>query len=143
MSTPLKITRLDTNQADFNHHLDGLLAWEGVSDKAVNERVDEIIAAVRQRGDAAVVEYTARFDGLGVADMAALTLDRARLEQALERITAEQRQALEVAAERVRLYHEHQRQDSWRYTEADGTVLGPQVTPLDRVGLYVPGGKAS
>ncbi len=143
MSTPLKITRLDTNQADFNHHLDGLLAWEGVSDKAVNERVDEIIAAVRQRGDAAVVEYTARFDGLDVADMAALTLDRARLEQALERITAEQRQALEVAAERVRLYHEHQRQDSWRYTEADGTVLGQQVTPLDRVGLYVPGGKAS
>lgn len=143
MSTPLKITRLDTNQADFNHHLDGLLAWEGVSDKAVNERVDEIIAAVRQRGDAAVVEYTARFDGLDVADMAALTLDRARLEQALERITAEQRQALEVAAERVRLYHEQQRQDSWRYTEADGTVLGQQVTPLDRVGLYVPGGKAS
>ncbi|MGN5519918.1 histidinol dehydrogenase [Halopseudomonas sp. Lyrl_26] len=143
MSTPLKITRLDTNQADFNHHLDGLLAWEGVSDKAVNERVDEIIAAVRQRGDAAVVEYTARFDGLDVADMAALTLNRARLEQALERITAEQRQALEVAAERVRLYHEHQRQDSWRYTEADGTVLGQQVTPLDRVGLYVPGGKAS
>lgn len=143
MSTPLKITRLDANQADFNHHLDGLLAWEGVSDKAVNERVDEIIAAVRQRGDAAVVEYTARFDGLDVADMAALTLNRARLEQALERITAEQRQALEVAAERVRLYHEHQRQDSWRYTESDGTVLGQQVTPLDRVGLYVPGGKAS
>ncbi|GGI88904.1 histidinol dehydrogenase [Halopseudomonas pertucinogena] len=143
MSTPLKITRLDANQADFNHHLDGLLAWEGVSDRAVNERVDEIIAAVRERGDAAVVEYTGRFDGLDVADMAALTLDRARLEQALERITAEQRQALEVAAERVRSYHEHQRQESWRYTEADGTVLGQQVTPLDRVGLYVPGGKAS
>ena len=143
MSTPLKITRLDANQADFNHHLDGLLAWEGVSDRAVNERVDEIINAVRERGDAAVVEYTGRFDGLDVADMAALTLDRARLEQALERITAEQRQALEVAAERVRSYHEHQRQESWRYTEADGTVLGQQVTPLDRVGLYVPGGKAS
>lgn len=143
MSTPLKITRLDANQADFNHHLDGLLAWEGVSDKAVNERVEEIIAAVRQRGDAAVVEYTARFDGLDAAHMAALTLDRARLEQALERITPEQRQALEVAAERVRSYHEHQRQESWRYTEADGTVLGQQVTPLDRVGLYVPGGKAS
>ena len=143
MSTPLKITRLDINQADFNHHLDGLLAWEGVSDKAVNQRVEEIIAAVRQRGDAAVVEYTARFDGLEVADMAALTLDRARLEQALARITPEQRQALEVAAERVRSYHEHQRQESWRYTEADGTVLGQKVTPLDRVGLYVPGGKAS
>jgi len=143
MNTPLKIARLDINQVDFNHHLDGLLAWEGVSDKAVNERVEEIIAAVRARGDAAVVEYTARFDGLEVASMADLTLDRARLEQALDRITAEQRQALEVAAERVRLYHEHQRQDSWRYTEADGTVLGQQVTPLDRVGLYVPGGKAS
>src|SRR5690606_34963822 len=132
MNTPLKIARLDVNQADFNHHLDGLLAWEGVSDKAVNERVEEIIAAVRQRGDAAVVEYTARFDGLKVASMADLTLDRARLELALE-----------VAAERVRVYHEHQRQASWRYTEADGTVLGQQVTPLDRVGLYVPGGKAS
>lgn len=143
MNTPLKIARLDVNQADFNHHLDGLLAWEGVSDKAVNERVEEIIAAVRARGDAAVMEYTARFDGLDVASMADLTLDRARLELALERITAEQRQALEVAAERVRVYHEHQRQDSWRYTEADDTVLGQQVTPLDRVGLYVPGGKAS
>ena len=143
MNTPLKIARLDVNQADFNHHLDGLLAWEGVSDKAVNDRVEEIIAAVRARGDAAVVEYTARFDGLDVASMADLTLDRARLELALERITAEQRQALEVAAERVRVYHEHQRQDSWRYTEADGTVLGQQITALDRVGLYVPGGKAS
>ncbi|MFA5676950.1 MAG: histidinol dehydrogenase [Pseudomonas sp.] len=143
MSTPLKITRLNANQADFNHHLDGLLAWEGVSDKAVNDRVEEIIAAVRQRGDAAVVEYTARFDGLDVTDMAGLTLDRPRLEQALERITPEQRQALEKAAERVRAYHEHQRQDSWRYTEADGTVLGQQITPLDRAGLYVPGGKAS
>lgn len=143
MSTPLKIARLNADQADFNHHLDGLLAWEGVSDKAVNDRVEEIIAAVRQRGDAAVVEYTARFDGLDVADMSGLTLDRPRLELALERITPEQRQALEVAAERVRVYHEHQRQESWRYTEADGTVLGQKVTPLDRVGLYVPGGKAS
>src|SRR5690606_39922969 len=124
MRPPFEITRLDTRQADVNAHLDGLLAWERVCDKAVTERGDEVIAAVRQHGDAAVVEYPARFDGLDVADMAALTLDRARLEQALERITAEQRQALEVAAERVRLYHEHQRQDSWRYAEADGTVPG-------------------
>ena len=142
-SAALKIARLNANQADFSQHLDELLAWEGVSDKAVNERVEEIIAAVRSRGDAAVVEYTARFDALEVLDMAALTLDRARLELALERISPEQREALEVAAERVRSYHEHQRQDSWRYTEADGTVLGQQITPLDRVGLYVPGGKAS
>ncbi|WP_304639580.1 histidinol dehydrogenase [Pseudomonas sp.] len=143
MNMPLKIARLNVNQADFNHHLDALLAWEGVSDKAVNERVEEIIAAVRQRGDAAVVEYTGRFDGLDVRSMAELTLDQSRLELALERITPEQRVALETAAERVRRYHEHQRQESWRYTESDGTVLGQQITALDRVGIYVPGGKAS
>ncbi|MAD27713.1 MAG: histidinol dehydrogenase [Pseudomonadales bacterium] len=143
MSTPLKIARLNANQSDFAQHLDTLLAWEGVSDKAVNDRVEEIIAAVRSSGDAALVEYTERFDGLSAGNMADLTLDRARLELALERITPAQRSALEVAAERVRSYHEHQRQDSWRYTEADGTVLGQKITPLDRVGLYVPGGKAS
>jgi len=143
MSTPLKIARLNANQSDFAEHLDALLAWEGVSDKAVNDRVEEIIAAVRANGDAALVEYTERFDGLSVDGMADLILDRKRLELALERITPEQREALAVAAERVRSYHEHQRQDSWRYTEADGTVLGQQITPLDRVGLYVPGGKAS
>ena len=143
MSTPLKIARLNANQSDFAEHLDALLSWEGVSDKAVNDRVEEIIAAVRANGDAALVEYTERFDGLSVDSMAGLILDRARLELALERITPEQREALSVAAERVRSYHEHQRQDSWRYTEADGTLLGQQITPLDRVGLYVPGGKAS
>ncbi|MAG65122.1 MAG: histidinol dehydrogenase [Pseudomonadales bacterium] len=143
MSTPLKIARLNANQSDFAEHLDALLAWEGVSDKAVNDRVEEIIAAVRANGDAALVEYTERFDGLSVDSMADLILDRKRLELALERITPEQREALAVAAERVRSYHEHQRQESWRYTEADGTVLGQQITPLDRVGLYVPGGKAS
>ena len=143
MSTPLKIARLNANQSDFAEHLDALLAWEGVSDKAVNDRVEEIIAAVRANGDAALVEYTERFDGLSVDSMADLILDRKRLELALERITPEQREALAVAAERVRSYHEHQRQDSWRYTEADGTVLGQQITPLNRVGLYVPGGKAS
>lgn len=143
MNTPLKIARLDANQADFNRHLDALLAWESVSDKAVNERVEEIIDAVRQRGDAALIEYTARFDGLQVQSMDELILQRPRLEQALERITAEQRKALEVAAERVRVYHQKQRQESWQYTEADGTVLGQQITPLDRAGLYVPGGKAS
>lgn len=143
MNAPLKIARLDASQADFSQHLDTLLAWEGVSDKGVNQRVEEIIAAVRERGDAALIEYTARFDGLDAASMADLTLDRARLELALERITPEQRTALELAAERVRVYHEHQVQPSWRYTEPDGTILGQQITPLDRAGLYVPGGKAS
>ncbi|MHA6638531.1 histidinol dehydrogenase [Stutzerimonas frequens] len=143
MTAPSAIRRLNAADADFARHLDHLLSWESVSDDGVNARVLEIIKAVRERGDAAVVELTQRFDALEVASMADLILPRARLEQALERITPEQREALEIAAERVRSYHERQKQDSWAYTEADGTVLGQKVTPLDRAGLYVPGGKAS
>jgi histidinol dehydrogenase len=143
MTAPSAIRRLNAADADFARHLDHLLSWESVSDDGVNERVLEIIKAVRERGDAALVELTQRFDGLQVASMADLILPRARLEQALERITPAQREALEIAAERVRNYHERQKQDSWTYTEADGTVLGQKVTPLDRAGLYVPGGKAS
>ncbi len=143
MTAPSAIRRLNAADADFARHLDHLLSWESVSDDGVNERVLEIIKAVRERGDAALVELTQRFDGLQVASMADLILPRARLERALERITPEQREALEIAAERVRSYHERQKQDSWTYTEADGTVLGQKVTPLDRAGLYVPGGKAS
>ena len=143
MTAPSAIRRLNAADADFARHLDHLLSWESVSDDGVNARVLEIIKAVRERGDAAVVELTQRFDALEVASMADLILPRARLEQALERITPEQREALETAAERVRSYHERQKQDSWTYTEADGTVLGQKVTPLDRAGLYVPGGKAS
>ncbi|MBK3757788.1 histidinol dehydrogenase [Stutzerimonas frequens] len=143
MTAPSAIRRLNAADADFARHLDHLLSWESVSDDGVNARVLEIIKAVRERGDAAVVELTQRFDALEVATLADLILPRARLEQALERITPEQREALETAAERVRSYHERQKQDSWTYTEADGTVLGQKVTPLDRAGLYVPGGKAS
>ncbi len=143
MTAPSAIRRLNAADADFARHLDHLLSWESVSDDGVNARVLEIIKAVRERGDAAVVELTQRFDALEVASMADLILPRACLEQALERITPEQREALEIAAERVRSYHERQKQDSWTYTEADGTVLGQKVTPLDRAGLYVPGGKAS
>ena len=143
MTAPIAVRRLNAADQDFARHLDHLLSWESVSDDGVNQRVLEIIQAVRERGDAALVEYTQRFDGLEVASMADLILPRERLELALTRISAEQRQALEVAAERVRSYHEKQKQDSWRYTEADGTVLGQKVTPLDRAGLYVPGGKAS
>lgn len=143
MTAPVAIRRLDAADTDFARHLDHLLSWESVSDDGVNQRVLEIIQAVRERGDAALVEYTQRFDGLEVASMADLILPRERLELALTRISTAQRQALEVAAERVRSYHEKQKQDSWRYTEADGTVLGQKVTPLDRAGLYVPGGKAS
>lgn len=143
MTAPIAIRRLNAADQDFARHLDHLLSWESVSDEGVNQRVLEIIDAVRSRGDAALVDYTQRFDGLEVASMAELILPRERLELALTRITAAQREALEKAAERVRSYHERQKQESWRYTEADGTVLGQQVTPLDRAGLYVPGGKAS
>ncbi|KOP56383.1 Histidinol dehydrogenase [Pseudomonas tremae] len=143
MTTPTAIRRLDAADPDFARHLDHLLSWESVSDDSVNQRVLDIIKAVRERGDAALVEFTQKFDGLQVASMADLILPRERLELALTRITPVQREALEKAAERVRSYHEKQKQDSWSYTEADGTVLGQKVTPLDRAGLYVPGGKAS
>ncbi|KRW57458.1 histidinol dehydrogenase [Pseudomonas sp. TTU2014-080ASC] len=143
MTASLAIRRLNAADQDFAQHLDHLLSWESVSDDAVNHRVLEIIQAVRQRGDAALVEFTNKFDGLNASSMADLILPRERLELALTRISPEQREALEIAAKRVREYHEHQKQDSWTYTEADGTVLGQKVTPLDRAGLYVPGGKAT
>ena len=139
----LEIPRLDANQADFEQRLDALLAWESVSDHGVQTAVHEIVESVRQRGDAAVLEYTRRFDHVEVASMSELVVPDSRLQAALDTIPADQRQALRVAAERVRSYHEHQKQDSWSYTEADGTLLGQKVTPLDRAGLYVPGGKAS
>lgn len=137
------IRRLDANASDFSRQLDQLLSWESVSDTSVNQRVLDIISNVRQRGDAALIDYTRQFDQLDVQSMQDLIFPRERLEQALTEITDEQRHALEIAAKRVRAYHEHQQQDSWRYTEADGTILGQKITPLDRAGLYVPGGKAS
>lgn len=139
----ISIKRLDATQADFNSELDALLAWESVSDAKVNSIVNEILARVKQEGDAAVVEFTNRFDRLQAGSMAELEMSAERLQQALDNLPADQRQALETAAERVRSYHERQKGESWQYTEADGTMLGQKVTPMDRVGLYVPGGKAS
>ncbi len=139
----VQIKTLNSTETGFWDRLRELLAWEGVSDDGVHATVREILAAVRARGDAAVVEYTNRFDRLQAASMAELEIPRARLQEALDGLDRRQRQALEEAAERVRRYHEHQRQESWHYTEEDGTLLGQQVTPMDRVGLYVPGGKAA
>lgn len=139
----MNIKRLNTTQSDFWPQLDQLLAWDGVSDERIHDTVRSILQNVRQRGDAAVLEYTNRFDRMNVASMAELEIHPDRLQQALKNIPAEQRQALELSAQRVRSYHAHQRQESWSYTEADGTMLGQQVTPLDRAGLYVPGGKAA
>ncbi|MFW5452573.1 histidinol dehydrogenase [Thioalkalivibrio sulfidiphilus] len=137
------INRLSTSDADFRQRLDELLAWESVSDDAVFTTVRDILADVRRRGDAAVLEYTRRFDRREVAEAADLEIPLFRLEQALTAIPAEQREALESAAARIRRYAERQKMDSWQYTEEDGTMLGQQVTPLDRAGLYVPGGKAA
>ncbi|NKN33833.1 histidinol dehydrogenase [Marichromatium bheemlicum] len=138
-----EIQRLDTTAADFQERLDGLLAWESVSDDRVQQTVAEIIREVRARGDAALIDYTARFDRWTPATAADLEIPRARLATAWERIPAAQREALELAAARIRAYAEHQRGESWSFEEADGTLLGQQVTPLDRAGLYVPGGKAA
>ncbi len=138
-----EIARLSSSDRDFYAQLDTLLAWEQVSDAQVEQTVREIIGNIRRRGDAALLEYTNRFDRMQVSRMAELEIALPRLRQALDSIPGEQRDALERAAARVRAYAEHQKMESWSYTEADGTVLGQQVAPLDRAGLYVPGGKAA
>ena len=139
----MKTNRLNANDADFVPRLMALTAWSEERDEEVGERVRGILRDVAGRGDAAVVEYTNRFDRRDAASMADLTVERAQLEAALERLPAEQRQALEAAAERVSDYHARQKQESWNYRDAHGTLLGQQVTPLDRAGIYVPGGKAA
>jgi histidinol dehydrogenase len=139
----VNITHLDITQGDFWSRLEQLLAWEGVADEAVMTTVREIISAIRSRGDAALLEYIQRFDGLKVANAAELEVSTQRLQAALTAIPMNQREALKAAAERITAYHNYQKQESWTYTEPDGTILGQQVRPLDRVGLYVPGGKAA
>jgi histidinol dehydrogenase len=139
----MNLRRLTTTDENFWRRLEELLAWEGVSDEAVYAAVRAILADVRARGDAAVLEYTRRFDRVEAPDISALVIPRDRLHAALAALPGAQRAALEAAAGRLRRYAEHQKLQSWSYTEPDGTVLGQQVTPLDRVGLYVPGGKAA
>ncbi len=139
----MNIQKLNTNEPDFWSKLDKRLAWDSVSDQAIFDTVNGILADVKNRGDAAIIEYTNKFDSMNATAMSELEISKARLQQALKTITNEQRSALEQAAARVKSYAEHQKMDSWSYTEADGTVLGQQVTPLDCAGLYVPGGKAA
>ncbi len=138
-----EIARLSTRDADFDARLARLIAFDAAQDESVDRIVYEILAAVKDRGDAAVLEYTARFDSVTAAALAELELPRGDLLAARDALPSPQRAALEAAAMRVRGYHERQIAQSWQYTEADGTVLGQKVTPLDRVGLYVPGGKAA
>jgi histidinol dehydrogenase len=139
----IDIRRLDTSANDFSAELETLLAWESVSDNQVQKIVTDILADVKIRGDAAVIEYSNRFDHLHVESMNQLELTQDQLENALNTLPADQRHALLTAADRVRQYHDKQKQDSWQYTEDDGTLLGQKITPLDRVGIYVPGGKAA
>jgi len=139
----ISITRLVSSESTFNKRLDQVLAWDEASDHRVHDVVKDILTQVKQRGDEAVLEYTQRFDSLPSESMAELEMSQDRLAEALNKISPEQKQALETAAERVRSYHEKQMQSSWSYKEADGTVLGQQVIAMDRVGLYVPGGKAA
>lgn len=139
----MKIRRLSTLDASFDADLKALLAFETAQDDSVDVVVANILKDVKARGDAAVLEYTNRFDKTNASHMAELELTQAELKSALESLPAEQRAALQAAADRVRSYHEKQVMQSWIYTEADGTLLGQQVTALDRVGLYVPGGKAA
>lgn len=139
----MSIRRMDSRTPGFLAELDALLAFEGGADARINDAVGEILAAVRSTGDDAVIEYTRRFDRLEVSSMAELELPHTELKAALDGLSVEQREALREAADRVRRYHERQTAESWEYTEEDGTRLGQKVTPLDRVGLYVPGGRAS
>jgi histidinol dehydrogenase len=142
-ATPL---RLCTADADFEAHLQQRLHWSADTDAAIEQRVADILADVQARGDAAVLDYTERFDGLSAASVTELELSQAELKSAFDGLPAAQRDALQQAADRVRRYHEAQKKasgESWAYRDQDGTLLGQKVTPLDRVGIYVPGGKAA
>ena len=139
----LQLNRLDTASPDFEAGLTRLLAFENTQDESIEHTVAAILADVKQRGDAALLEYTRLLDGVEATSMSALQLTKAELERAFAVLPVAQREALVIAAGRIRAYHERQVTQSWSFTEADGTRLGQQVTPLDRVGIYVPGGKAA
>jgi histidinol dehydrogenase len=143
----LQIRTLDSSQPDFKQRLDALLAFEASTDDAIEHAVAGILRDVKARGNAAVLEYTNKFDRIpgGAADMGVFDIPQSELQTALDNLPAAQRVALQTAAERIRVFHERQKQElgGFTYTEADGTVLGQKITPLDRVGIYVPGGKAA
>ena len=139
----LNIKSLSFSDSDFYQSLDELLAWEASIDGDVAKVVADILSDVKKRGNTAVLEYTNKFDRMSLTDAGELELSKEQLQQALKKIDAVQREALEVAAERIRVYAQHQKMESWSFTEDDGTVLGQNVNAMDRVGLYVPGGKAA
>ena len=142
-TTPLAWRRLDSSAPDFDRALAELTAFEAAQDPAVDAAVAAIIADVRARGDAALLEYTGRFDRVVAPSVAALEIPAADMQRAFEGLPVEQARALATAAARIRAYHERQKLTSWTFREADGSEFGQQVTPLDRVGVYVPGGRAA
>ncbi len=137
------ITQLSSTQADFQEKLSKLLAWESVSNADVAQTVDDIIANIRQNGDQALVDYSVKFDGVNASNLSELTIPSTALKKAFDTLNIQEKTALQSAADRVRDYHQKQKQDTWTYVEDNGTMLGQKITPLDRVGLYVPGGKAA
>jgi len=139
----VSIQRLNFRDATFRAELDKALAWNSISDQAVQASVHKILADVRERGDAAVVEWTNKLDGLQAESIQALEISRDELQHSLNNLPGDQSAALEKAAARIRRYHEKQKQDSWEYKDSDGSVYGQKVSPIDRVGMYVPGGKAT
>ncbi len=139
----IDIKRLSTESLDFWTQLRQLVAWEAVSDGKISDAVNGILKSVRENGDAALIEYTGQFDQLEVSTMADLEIPLERLAAAYEKLDPPEKYALDQAARRIRSYAEHQKLESWEFVEPDGTLLGQQITALDRVGLYVPGGKAA
>jgi len=137
------ITKLSSQQTDFNTQLSSLLSWESVSNQDVLNTVEEIINTIRSKGDKALIDYSIKFDGVKAKSMADLMISQEELEKSFNDLSDKQKNAITIAAERVKAYHLKQNQQTWSYTEEDGTMLGQKITPLDRVGLYVPGGKAS
>jgi len=137
------ITKLSSEQRDFNTQLSSLLSWESVSNKDIANTVEEIINTIRFKGDKALIDYSIKFDGVKAKSIADLMISQEELEKSFNDLSDKQKNAIKIAAERIKAYHLKQNQQTWSYTEKDGTFLGQKITPLDRVGLYVPGGKAA
>ena len=137
------INKFSTLDNDFDSELDSLIAWDSSIDEEISNSVKTIINDVRRNGDSSVLDYTQQFDSIMAKSISELTIPKERLKQAFDNLEKEQKDALLIAAERIKSYHQNQVQESWNYSEDDGTVLGQKITPLERAGLYVPGGKAA
>ncbi|MDC0181563.1 histidinol dehydrogenase [Candidatus Thioglobus sp.] len=137
------INKFSTQDRDFDSKLNSLIAWESSSNEEVSRSVEKIIAGIKQNGDASVIDYTNKFDSVKVESISELIVSKERLKESFDNLAIEQKNALLTAAERIKSYHQNQVQESWSYLEDDGSMLGQKITPLERAGLYVPGGKAA